>query len=395
MTDLALARKVEYAAQLEATRLRRAYYEEGADDAALVAAEQRLADAEAARRALQRDDDESGVVINTKQERHTLGADTTGLEVTVTLRMTHVPTAIAHLLDPARDPLVECAIHNADTKKRRVRTTATVDGYSAAAVDSVEIPAKKTHAFLLLPILDPTATRRVTELTRASLNVLVEDLDSEERRVELQRSIPIWLLARSSAPLSIEDPKDGSWRDMTPYFGAFVTPNAPSVQTFLRSAARRHPAGQLVGYQGERADVTVQIQAMFDALKADADLTYVNSVLTTSPREGFAEQRVRVPRESLHDKQANCIDGTVLFASLIEAASMHAAIVIVPGHAFVAWQTWDDADEWRYLETTMTGSDDFATACQAGEATAARFADRRRIHAVPALRSEHGITPLE
>ena len=49
-------------------------------------------------------------------------------------------------------------------------------------------------------------------------------------------------------------------------------------------------------------------------------------------------------------------------ASLLEAASLQPAIVLVPGHAFVAWETWEGTDEWDYLETTMIASHDFEAA---------------------------------
>src|SRR4029077_11411867 len=77
---------------------------------------------------------------------------------------------------------------------------------------------------------------------------------------------------------------------------------------------------------------------------------------------GQITQRTRLPRESLRHKSANCIDGTVLMASLLEAASLHPAIVLVPGHAFVGWETWEGSDEWDYLETTMIASHDFEAA---------------------------------
>ena len=70
-------------------------------------------------------------------------------------------------------------------------------------------------------------------------------------------------------------------------------------------------------------------------------------------------------------------------ASLLEAASLQPAIVLVPGHAFVAWETWEGTDEWDYLETTMIASHDFEAARQrariALRAILARGpADRRR-----------------
>ena len=90
----------------------------------------------------------------------------------------------------------------------------------------------------------------------------------------------------------------------------------------------------------------------------------MDSVIDFGTRPGQITPRTRLPRESLRHKSTNCIDGTVLMASLLEAASLQPAIVLVPGHAFVAWETWDGTDEWDYLETTMIASHDFEEARQ-------------------------------
>ena len=65
----------------------------------------------------------------------------------------------------------------------------------------------------------------------------------------------------------------------------------------------------------------------------------------------------------------------MLFASLLESASLHAAIVLVPGHAFVGWETWRGSDTWDYLETTLVGSHDFAAACQRARTLFQRFSE--------------------
>ena len=62
-------------------------------------------------------------------------------------------------------------------------------------------------------------------------------------------------------------------------------------------------------------------------------------------------------------------------ASLLEAASLQPAIVLVPGHAFVAWETWEGTDEWDYLETTMIASHDFEAARQRARSLFERFSD--------------------
>jgi hypothetical protein len=56
----------------------------------------------------------------------------------------------------------------------------------------------------------------------------------------------------------------------------------------------------------------------------------------------------------------------VLYASLLELANLQPLLVIVPGHAFVAWRTWQDTDDYEFLETTMTGTHDFDAALEAG-----------------------------
>ena len=101
-------------------------------------------------------------------------------------------------------------VRNAESDKtRRLRISTHVDGYSALAVDTVELEAQKEHEFLQLPVMRPSAVASVTELTRATLNVLVEDLDRGGSPVELNRTVTVWLLARTSAPLAIEDPANG------------------------------------------------------------------------------------------------------------------------------------------------------------------------------------------
>jgi hypothetical protein len=126
------------------------------------------------------------------------------------------------------------------------------------------------------------------------------------------------------------------------------------------------PRRQIWGYQGTPEAVTPQVAALYQSLR-EAEIVYVNSMIDYGAAPGTFTQRTRLPRESLALRSANCIDGTVLMASLLEGASLSPAIVLVPGHAFLAWETWRNSNEWRYLETTLIGTADFDAACQAGQ----------------------------
>jgi hypothetical protein len=353
---------------------------------------------------LQTNDPQSGLVLEVRgsapapvtHSAGTRGIDTTGIGATVRLKMAHLPTAIYHLLNVDDHPLIVCAIQNAARETKRVRVTSFIEGYSAQAIDTVEIGAGNDERIAQLPSLFPDRLRNLHELTRAMLNVLVEDLDG---KVELHKTEPIWLLSRNSAPLYVRDPATGEWNNLTRYLGAFVTPNEPSIMKFLRKAAARHPQKQLFGYQPDR-DVETQVRAIYEALKADAGITYVNSTVNFNPEQSARTQRVRLPRQSLEEQQANCIDGTLLFASLLEAASLNPALVIVPGHALVAWETNKQSGQWDYLETTIVGESTFDEARVLGKQKAdtfERLQNPRSFIRWPLrdLRAEHGITPLE
>ena len=187
-----------------------------------------------------------GLLFTTAAESGRLGLQTTGLEATCRLRMAQVPTAIAHLLDPATDPLLQCKVENGSTEIRRVRVTSFVEGYSAQAIETFEIKSGKFHEFDQLPTFFPDRLTQMNELTRATLHVRVDDLDG---KVELHRTQAIWLLPRTTAPLAVKDPMTGEWRDLTRYLGAFVTPNEPELEKVLRDAVDLAPDHQFVSYQ--------------------------------------------------------------------------------------------------------------------------------------------------
>lgn len=336
----------------------------------------------------------------TRSGSTTRGVATTGLEATVRLTMAHVPTAIYHLLNSSDHPLITCEITNSSSQIRRICVTSYIEGYTAHAIETVEIAPGQQWIITQLPTLFPERIRDLNELTRAMLNILVDDLDG---KVELHKTEPLWLLSQNSAPLYVRDPATGAWNDLTRYLGAFVTPNEPSIMSFLRKAAARHPQRQLFGYQPDHP-VEPQVRAIFEALQADANITYVNSTINFNPEQSARTQRVRLPRQSLSEQQANCIDGVLLFASLLEAASLNPALVIIPGHALVGWETDKQSGQWDYLETTKVGEGSFEEACALGRQTAATF-ERLATKSSNSLaftrwplrnlRTEYGVTPLE
>ncbi|MEO7062356.1 MAG: hypothetical protein ABI082_01100 [Dokdonella sp.] len=79
-----------------------------------------------------------------------------------------------------------------------------------------------------------------------------------------------------------------------------------------------------------------------------------NPALSQGPQ--LYSQRVRLPAETWRERRANCIDGSVLIASVLERLGIRTFIVLVPGHAFLRFDTGPDRRDARYLETTVLGA---------------------------------------
>ena len=66
--------------------------------------------------------------------------------------------------------------------------------------------------------------------------------------------------------------------------------------------------------------------------------------------------------DALASSQINCVDGSVLFASLLRAINIDPILVRIPGHMYVGYYTDRNHSQANFLETTMIGDidlDDF------------------------------------
>ena len=97
-----------------------------------------------------------------------------------------------------------------------------------------------------------------------------------------------------------------------------------------------------------------QAEAIYATLKNEYKLSYVDSAMAYGA-QNENPQRVRLPSDSLATASANCIDGTVLFASALENVGINPVIVLLPTHAFVCYDRTPGAsgESLGCVETTM------------------------------------------
>ena len=107
------------------------------------------------------------------------------------------------------------------------------------------------------------------------------------------------------------------------------------------------------GYQsGNTEDVYAQVYALWKAL-SKRDVRYSNITATAAASEKVYSQHVRLIDESINNAQANCVDGSVLFASLLRKVGIEPYLVVIPGHCYVAFQADKHGKTIAALETTL------------------------------------------
>lgn len=297
-----------------------------------------------------------------------------------------IPTALIHVHDEQTFPLVRYRVR-AGARRADVVLTTFVEGYSAKSITTLHIPPGAEAQIAHTPIFKPEKIREVRELTRASLHARATSAGAEHAA-----TFRIKLLARDTADLLRRD--NESVRFDRELLAAFVTPRDPSVLALLRRAADLHPQRKLNGYFGGERGVERQVKAMYEAVKRDAEIALIHSIACCGADP--TAQRVRLPRSSIAERAANCADAAVLFASLLEAATIEAGIVFVPQHVLAAYRPTQETSAWRFVELTMNRDATFEDARARGERVAAHWAAQDKIEVVDIVKArQRGITPGE
>ena len=323
------------------------------------------------------------------------------LVVGLALKMAYVPTAVIHLLDPGQYPVVQVEVTNTAVRPRRLRVTSAVEGYSSVWADTVELEAAggagATAVVLQQPVFDGPALRAINERRLAVIRTQVEDLDAQRTQLDITKRI--WMLPINSAPVRVKDEVTGELRDMLPYLGAFVTERQPGVKAFLKTVALLHPDKKLEGYYAadKPGGVRRQVRALSAALQQSGKLTYAPALVESVAGSDY--QQVRLPRECLTDGLANCLEGVLLYCSLLEAMGLQAAVVWSREHAIVGWRESGATDAaWFYLDTTKVDQGAFEQAMEWGtlfvEENQGKPAAEFGILPIRDLRAQN-ITPLE
>lgn len=233
----------------------------------------------------------------------------------------------------------------------RVKVTIEATSVFKESSITVTLPTQGTR-YRVAPMLryDIEKLLKVKQSFPDYVKVMVEtDEESDEQTKKITvRSINDCLLGMKSG---------GEYIDTKFMFAAYVNENNPYIDQILGYALKKEYVTSFKGYQGDAESVFKEVAAIYQTLQ---DLKFHYSSITESSGEevDIRTQHVRFVGESLNTSQANCIDGTVIFASVFKKLGLHPVIITVPGHAFVGVYLTKDKNMETLcpIETTMVGS---------------------------------------
>ncbi|MDX1948303.1 MAG: hypothetical protein SFU86_23125 [Pirellulaceae bacterium] len=215
-------------------------------------------------------------------------------------------------------------------------------GTLAAGGESYTIYPKIKYKFDLL------AKRSQPGPVTVTFVVEVGDEEAEEQTETLTlRSI-------NDCPFTMVE--DGNAVDVCFMFAAYVNEQHPFVDKMLREGLDTGVVEAFTGYQSkDKAEVLRQVYALWHAL-TERDLRYSDITTSSADSDTVASQHVRMIDESINNAQANCVDGSVLLASLLRKIGIEPVLVMVPGHCYLAFYLDAEGTDIVALETTLLGS---------------------------------------
>jgi hypothetical protein len=155
-----------------------------------------------------------------------------------------------------------------------------------------------------------------------------------------------------------EGDKPENFTDLSFVFAAYVNEEHPQIDSLLKEALETGLVDSFTGYQSEDpAEVYLQVYAVWQALE-NRGFRYSDVSTTAAQSNKVYSQNVRFLDDSINAGQSNCVDGTVLMASVLRRIGIEPILVMVPGHCFLGFYLDAEQSDFAGLECTMLSSGD-------------------------------------
>jgi hypothetical protein len=262
--------------------------------------------------------------------------------------------------------VVSVKVSNPSDGPLRERIAVKVAGWSDQEIQMVDLAPGASKVYMFAPTFLPRLYNN-HEIAAATADVSITDMAGHG-------------IYETTAPVRLRSSEDMYWGNhfrYAPFIASWVTPHDLHVESVLKAAKAFIPDHRLPGYESwksldqQEQETYREARAIFTALK-QMGLSYVKSSATFGDHKNVSE-RVRMPRVSLGQSSANCIDAAVMYASLFENLGMDPTVVIVPGHAYVGVRVAPNVEKFLFIDVALTGRTTFEAAVASAQKGLARY----------------------
>ena len=254
-------------------------------------------------------------------------------------------------LYPSMDSAVNLAL-STDAGKTRLLVEVEIEGFSQKYQRTVNVGPEITYLMIKPPAMSGLTSLGSGRETQITLRVT--QMDTGELLVAESKTNPlhsIYDFTMLNSEFGVIEPYN---------LLAWLRPDAEEVLALRREAIywleTNAGAGysSLPGYQLAYPDGTDEPSTtVLQAMAIQGAISDIGVRYNMGPYSFGGSQRVLTPDAVIQSRSGICIETALLMASALQSAQMHAMIIITPGHAQVALETWENSGTYYLLETTM------------------------------------------
>jgi hypothetical protein len=246
-------------------------------------------------------------------------------------------------------------------------------GFTEEEKDFCTVPRKSALKIYHSPKMLPESLATIGPNTNCQIRTLAFSRGDQNESQLLDETHQTILSPHNIMVWQVINPLTGIIENLACYIAGWVTPRAKEVIKLVDNIMTEGKE-KFLGYnskitsENEQSETVLkEIKAIFDALQSKYQLKYSNEVIYYGTDKAYFFQSIKLPNDTLQTRSGNCIDFSVLFASVLEAVGINSVIVLIPGHAFVGWETWNESAKFQFIETTAIEKLSFEDAFSIGQ----------------------------
>lgn len=278
--------------------------------------------------------------------------------------MRHIPLAVYNILSEYNAVPCSVSITNNTNESTDFSIKYRYDFQYNESIKRARLMPMEKRTFYLYPLVPSSFGANINTQKICNLYVSVYNTDTYGKSDNLVADLkePVTFHPNNQYFKSIKDANENKI-DLLDTLCAWIVNNDPSLMDAVSRAGERgkkHEPPIIIGDPYNKK-LLKQIELIYNTLKDDYDLAYLSQPIIDNNGNLYASQRVKYPVQTLKN-QGNCIELSVLFASLFESIGINSIIMLLPneGHCVVGWEESDieaNGVKYRLLETNQVGQD--------------------------------------